>query len=129
MNDYIYYLVALYVIFEAIPDANLLDRGYFIHEHSSRYFRRALVVISFAVIQIPYIGWYNFAIKLFSYSFLFASVFDQVLNILRGNYLFHLGRTASWDKFWRNHKYMYIVFTILAFILSIYLNSIDVILT
>jgi hypothetical protein len=119
--NYIFFIILAYTILEAKADANLLNKGYFIHEHTTRFLRRSLVVLSIGLL-VYLINPYEGTSKAMGYCLLFATTFDNILNVMRGKYLFKLGRTASWDVFWRKRKVLYIAFVIIGFALSIYLN-------
>jgi len=122
MIQYIYFIVLVYAYLEAQADANLLNRGYYIHEHTTRFLRRFLVVSSFSLILYLFIDWKIVLNYYIAHVLLFASTFDNILNKLRNKTLFSLGKTAKWDKFWRKHKVLYTLFILLGFSLSIYLN-------
>lgn len=115
-------ILFIYLYLEAKPDANLLNSGAFIYEHTTRYCRRLIVVIL--------LSWANsvnlemILLSFLSYSLIFAALFDNTLNVLREKPLFHLGRTTWWDRNWRKYPQAYRVFVIISLItgLSIIIN-------
>lgn len=124
MIQYIYFIVLFYMYLEAKADANLLNRGYFIFEHTTRFLRRFLVVTSFGLILLMFMH-YSIVLNYYvAYILLFASTFDNTLNTLRNKPIFTLGRTAKWDKFWRKRPLLYRLFILGGLSFSIYLNFI-----
>ena len=107
--NHIIFLAFLFL--SAKMDANLLNRGSFIYEHWTRNGLRLIVIYLLST------QWTDFL----AYSLLFAGIFDNLLNVLRGELLFFLGSTAKWDLFWRKRPNLYKLFIIASILTGIYL--------
>lgn len=66
------------------------------------------------------ISFYNIQLAIASL-FLFAGLFDSLLNICIEKPLFYLGTTAKWDRFWKKRKTIYKVFKLILLLSSCYL--------
>ena len=100
-------LTLAFTLATAVVDAQTLKNGY-IYEHKSRFIQRLIFFMA--------LGWYGIGGAL-----IFAALFDQLLNALRGMPLWYLGDTAEWDKFWRKYPIAYKVAKVVMFVSGFYL--------
>ena len=84
-----------FIFWSSIIDAEHLRDNEYIESHNSRWLLRITFFGTIAMFDWKY----GIASAL-----LFASSFDQVLNLLMDDSFWHLGTTANWDKFF-NRKY------------------------
>lgn len=99
MIGLIFWVITLFFVhWTATIDYEHLDRKQYFTNHLSRWFQRFTFILPIAVYDV----WYAISCGL-----LFAALFDHWLNIRRGMDFLHLGRTSRWDKFFRNHLYLY----------------------
>ena len=104
--------IIIFVFTQSWIDWEHLKDNDYIENHTSRLLSRALFVIVFSRLELyPLIGM----------SIFFAATFDNTLNLMRGKELFHLGKTASWDKFMRKIKPIYIALIISGIPISIFI--------
>ena len=92
-----------------VDHEHLLDND-FIESHTSRWLLRASFISIIAVYDV---------FLACAAGLLFTSTFDQTLNLLRGESLFHLGSTSRWDLFWKKRLPLYIGMKVLALAISI----------
>lgn len=111
-NLFVYITTILFIYSCAFIDYEHLRDNDFIEDHTSRVVQRFLFLLL--------ISMYNYKLA-FASAFLFAAVFDQQLNFLRGFDLLHLGNTAKWDKFFNKRKWLYVSVKVLCLIISIIL--------
>lgn len=104
-------LTFAFICFTAVIDAEHLNDKDYIEDHESRSFQRLTFFITMGLIEYHYFV---------ASGLLFAAFFDQVLNLLRGLPLLHLGNTAKWDKFFNKRKWLYVIVKLLALFGSIY---------
>jgi hypothetical protein len=100
-------LTLAFTLATAVVDAQTLKNGY-IYEHKSRFIQRLIFFMA--------LGWYGIGGAL-----IFAALFDQLLNALRGLPLWYLGDTAEWDKFWRKYPIAYKVAKVVMLVSGFYL--------
>jgi hypothetical protein len=101
-----------FVLFSALIDSEHLKDKDYIESHVSRGFLRFIFLI---VIGLD--NWVHGVAA----SLLFAATFDQTLNALMGNKMWHLGKTAHWDRFFNNKKWLYIILKFAALAVGLYL--------
>ena len=104
-------LILSFTIISAYIDyEHLIDKDY-IEDYASRVFLRGIFIIANS----------SNLIDVFANWLLFASLFDIILNLMRGNPFIYLGNTAYWDIFFNEKKFLYVITLITCFILGIYL--------
>jgi len=103
-------LTLAFITVSAKVDADHINDKEHIEDHKPRWILRAIV---FSLVAM-----YNHLHGLAS-AFLFAALFDQVLNLMIGKKLFYLGNTATWDKFFNKRKKLYFLVKIICLISSV----------
>ena len=93
--------IALFVFIAAYIDWEHLEDNDYIEDHSSRMAMRILFIIAASSNVVEVLGMAMF----------FAGSFDKVLNKMRTLPMYRLGKTASWDKFWRERIFTYKLIT------------------
>jgi len=101
-----------FIFVTAKIDADHLNSQQYFKNHIPRFIQRFGVFVMIALYNLE---------KAFIFALLFAALFDQVLNLLRGLPLFHLGNTAKWDKFFRKRILLYIAIKALLLTGAIYI--------
>lgn len=112
-------LYTLFIIASAYVDAEHINDKDYIEDHKSRFLLRFVVALGFSYDK-NMIYYFDF-ISLIIFLILFVSIFDSLLNIMRGKGFFYLGSVAKWDLFWKKHKSVYIFMRIFILILLIIL--------
>ena len=97
----------LFVSATAFIDAEHLKDGDWIENHSSRVVQRFMFVFMMSIFTLK---------GAIASGIIIAVLFDQLLNVMRGLPILHLGTTAVWDKFWRDKIIAYVVFKLLLLI-------------
>ena len=97
----------LFVSATAYIDAEHLKDGDWIESHTSRVVQRLMFVLAMSIFSIK---------GAIAAGIIFAVLFDQLLNEMRGLPTLHLGSTAKWDIFWKNRIVAYVVVKILLLI-------------
>lgn len=105
-------LTVLIIFAMAYIDWEHLVDGDYIENHRSRWACRFLVIIA--------VGHLNWLLTL-GCGLMFAAVFDQVLNAMRGKGLLYLGSVSPWDLFWKKRIWLYVSMSIISYVISMYL--------
>ena len=102
----------IFTMASAAVDGTLINNKHYIDDHTPR------VVFRFTVFIL--IGLLSQNVWLFIASgLLFAALFDQMLNFVRGLDFWYLGTVAKWDIFFSKYKWLYISTKISALLLSL----------
>lgn len=104
-------VIILFTFIEAWRDFEVLQSTY-IFSHASRWIARAFFVLAFAQGDLA---------LTIGMTLVFASLFDSVLNRLRGLDIFYLGTVAKWDLFWIKIPYLYMIFKFVSLMVGVYL--------
>jgi len=102
----------LFIIYSAVIDAEHLNKGEYIEDHTSRWILRFIFFLLIALFSFRAAA---------GFAFLFAALFDQFLNYMRGKPFWYLGTVAKWDIFFSKRKYLYVCVKIIALLTSLYL--------
>ena len=101
-----------FIMWTAIIDSEHLKKKQYIDNHADRWFQRACFFFALGIANPAYC---------LGSALLFTALFDQLLNFKMKRYLFYLGTTAKWDRFFRNKTPLYIIVKISCLIIGSYL--------
>jgi hypothetical protein len=105
-------IILLFIFASAYIDYEHLRDNDYIESHVSRFALRALFILAVSAGDF---------IVMAGMSLLFMALFDGVLNYLTKMPLLYLGCTARWDRFFREHKFLYILVKIVSLFGGVYL--------
>jgi hypothetical protein len=94
----------------AIVDAEHINKGEYIEDHSSRWLLRMGFFIAMAM---------SSKLDGLASALLFTALFDQLLNWFRNKPFWYLGTVAKWDIFFSKRKWLYITVKIICLITAI----------
>lgn len=97
------FLYIIYVLLEMFADGFLLNAGSRIYEHTTRFLRRGLVTFIFALHAKPEI--YFVSLQFLAWACLFYVIFNPSLNMVRNKDFWHLGKTATIDRFFNQNDW------------------------
>lgn len=91
-------LIILMILSIAHIDAEDVNEGNYIQDHTSRWIMRAIIFV-----VLCFLDWWTAVF----YAVAFVGIFDHAFNLFRGHDFWRLGTTAKWDIFWQENKLLY----------------------